>query len=1088
MKLKLTWLMTLFMAFVMQFSFAQEKTVSGTVTSVSDGLPLPGVSIIVKGTTRGVQTDFDGNYSINVRVGETLAFSFVSMKSTEVVVGASNTYNVAMEEDIAALDEVIIVGYGTTTKQAYAGTAKTVEAKDIEFKNYSNVSQSLAGEAAGVTVINTSGQPGTTSTIRIRGFGSVNGNRAPLYVVDGVPLTTGAFNANGDMVNTGSLNSINPSDIQSTTILKDATATAIYGSRGANGVILITTKSGSSRETYVEVDVKTGINTQMIPRYEVVTSPEESIGLIWEAKVNRERLRGNPDPIGTVNNTLFTTIIAPGYNMWNVANGAELIDPATGQVRPGVTRRYTPERFEDLSFNEAFRTEANLRMGGGTEKSKYYFSTGYLDDNGYAINTSYKRYTTRLNINTDIKEWFNVGANIGYTYSESLNNGQTDGAENIFEFADKMNPIYPVFLRDDNYQLVPDPIFGGYQYDYGSNSGYRERPNANNLNPIASALYDHNGTKRHEINASFNGKIKLTSDLSFETTFGAQYSNNIFKSMGNQFYGVATANLGDIFMRQTESRTINFLQLLRYKKSFGNHTLEVLAAHESNEFKQSLATQYKGKAIIPGGLELDNYIVNLSPATGFSQARTLESYFGQINYDFDNKYYLTASVRRDGSSRFYKNKWDTFGSIGAAWVMSNEEFLRSSDLLTFLKLKASYGITGDESGVDYYTGINTFGVTNLNGDFAINPDLFANPDLTWETAKQYQVGLEFTLGNFLDVGLDYYIKDTDNLIFDRRISPSSGVALLTVNDGVLRNSGFEFDLTGHIIKKENYALSLSLNGAMYNNEITTMPLDPETGEPANLNNVGRYGYSKGRSIYDFYIREYAGVDPADGYPMWIQHFDDVNGDGEFNAGDIPIASLTKYLKDNSNANVASRTTKTYASSTEKYINKSAIPDVAGAFRLNAKIHDFNISAQFAYSFGGYGYDAQYAELMHDNNGGITAQNRHIDVRNRWREPGDITDVPLIADRVIPNVNSTSSRFITKTDYLALNNLLVGYTLPSKYTERIGVSGLNIYASGDNLFFKGERKGYNPTTSESGNSGRALYAPLTTFTLGVRVKI
>ncbi|MBA6154050.1 SusC/RagA family TonB-linked outer membrane protein [Gelidibacter maritimus] len=1076
MKLKLTWLMTLFMAFVMQFSFAQEKTVSGTVTSVEDGLPLPGVSIIVKGTTRGVQTDFDGNYSIDVRVGETLAFSFVSMKPTEVVIGASNTYDVAMEEDIAALDEVIIVGYGTTTRQAYAGTAKTVEAENIEFKNYSNVSQSLAGEAAGVSVINTSGQPGSTSTIRIRGFGSVNGNRAPLYVVDGVPFS-------------GSLNAINPSDIQSTTILKDATATAIYGSRGANGVVLITTKSGSSRETYVEVDVKTGVSTQLIPRYQVITSPEESIGLIWEAKVNRERLSGNPDPIGTVNNTLFTNaIVAPGYNMWNVADGAELIDPATGQVRPGVTRRYTPERFEDLAFNAAYRTEANLRMGGGTDKSKYFFSTGYLDDNGYAINTSYKRYTTRLNINTDIKEWFNVGANIGYTYSESLNNGQTDGAENIFEFADKMNPIYPVYLRDNNYQLVPDPIFGGYQYDYGTNSGFRPRPNANNLNPIASALYDHVGSKRHEINASFNGKIKLTSDLTFETTFGAQYYNNNYKSMGNQFYGVATANAGDLFMRQTEVRTINFLQLLRYKKSFGNHNLEVLAAHESNEFKRTYGTQFKGKAIIPGELELDNYIVNLSPATGYSEARTLESYFGQINYNFDNKYYLTGSVRRDGSSRFYKNKWDTFGSIGAAWVMSNEEFLRNSDLLTFLKLKASYGITGDENGVGFYTGINTFDVTNLNGEFAITPNLFANPNLTWETAKQYQAGVEFTLGNFLDVGLDYFIKDTDNLIFDRRISPSSGVALLTVNDGVLRNSGFEFDLTGHFIRKENVALSLSLNGAMFNNELTTMPIDPETGEPSTFNNVGRYGYSKGSSIFDFYMREYAGVDPDDGFPTWIQHFDDVNGNGVFDAGDKAIGSLTKYLNENDGVNVGSRVTKTYADATEKYVGKSGIPDVSGAFRLNAKIHDFNISAQFAYSIGGYGYDAQYAELMHDNNGGITAQNRHIDVRNRWREPGDITDVPLIADRVIPNVNSLSSRFITKTDYLALNNLLIGYTLPSKYSERIGVSGFNIYASGDNLFFKGERKGFNPTTSESGSSGRALYAPLTTFTLGVRVKI
>ncbi len=1065
------------MAFVMQISLAQEKAVSGSVTSVTDGLPLPGVNVIVKGTTRGVQTDFDGNYTINVSVGETLAFSFVSMKKKEIVVGASNTINVALEEDVASLDEVVIVGYGTSTKQAFAGTAKTIDSEDIEFKNFSNVSQALAGEAAGVNVINTSGQPGTESTIRIRGFGSVNGNRDPLYVVDGVPFS-------------GSLNAINPSDIMSTTILKDASATAIYGSRGANGVVLITTKTGSSRETYVEVDVKTGINMQLIPRYEVITSPEESIGLVWEAKVNRQRLRGDANPIQTVNNTLFTTIVAPGYNMWNVANGAELIDPATGQVRPGVTRRYTPESFEDASFDSAYRTEANLRMGGGTDKAKYFFSTGYLNDDGYAINTGYKRYTTRLNLNTDIKEWFNVGANIGYTYSESINNGQTDGAENLFEFADKMNPFYPVFLRDNNYQLVPDPIFGGFQYDYGSNSGFRARPNSNNLNPVASALYDFNGTDRHEVVASFTGVMDITSNLTFETTFGAQYYNNIFKSMGNQFYGVATANNGDLFISTTEALTTNFLQLLRYKKDFGNHTLEVLAAHESNKFEQTISTQFKGTALIPGGLQLDNYIVNLTPPTGFSEARTLESYFGQVNYDFDNKYYLTASVRRDGSSRFYKDKWDTFGSIGAAWVISGEEFLANNTLLTYLKLKGSYGITGDESGVDFYTGINNFGVTNLNGQFSITPNLFANPELTWETAKQYQVGLEFTLGNFLDGTFDYYVKDTDNLIFDRRISPSSGVALLTVNDGVLRNSGFEFDLTAHLIKTDNVSVDLSLNGATYDNKITTMPIDPETGEPAVFNIVGRYGYSKDRSIFDFYTREYAGVDPEDGYPTWVQYFDDVNNDGVFDAaaGDVAIQSLTPYLSDNSDANVSSRTTKTYASATEKYVDKSAIPDVAGAFRLNAKIHDFNVSAQFAYSLGGYGYDAQYAELMHDNNGGITATNRHIDVRNRWRQPGDITDVPLIADRVIPNVNSGSTRFITKTDYLALNNLLVGYTLPSRYSERMGLSTFNIYASGDNLFFKGVRKGFNPNTSETGSSGRGLYAPLTTFTLGVRVKI
>lgn len=1086
MKSKLTWILTPLLVLMMSFSFAQEKTITGNVTDQS-GLPLPGVSVLVVGTTSGTQTDFDGNYTITANVGQKLRFSYIGQTTVERSVGASNSIDVSLQEDAEALEEVVVVGYGTSTREAFAGTATTVKAEDIELKNYSNVSQALAGEASGVSVINTSGQPGSTSTIRIRGFGSVNGNRAPLYVVDGVPLTTLSLDADGDQINTGSLNAINPADIKSTTILKDATATAIYGSRGANGVVLITTKSGSASEDYIEVDVKTGINVQLLPRYEVITSPEESIELMWEAKVNRELLNGNTDAINTVNNTLFTDIIAPGYNMWNVANGAELIDPATGKVRPGVTRRYTPERFEDLAFNSAYRTEANLRMGGGNEKSKYFMSVGYLNDDGYAINTGYKRYNTRLNLNSKIKKWLNVGANLGYTYSESINNGQTDGAENLFEFADKMNPIYPVFLRDDNYELVPDPIFGGNQYDYGSNSGFRARPNSNNLNPIASALYDFNGNDKHEVITSFNATVNIVEGLTFETTFGAQYSNNVFKSMGNQFYGVSTANQGDLFQRTTEGLTTNFLQLARYKKDFGDHSFEILGAHESNRFEESLETAYKTKAIIPLGLELDNYIVSPQQPTGFTQGRTLESYFSQVNYDYADKYFLTASVRRDGSSRFANDKWDTFGSVGAAWVASNEDFLANNSFLTFLKLKASYGITGDESGVGLYTGVNTFNVTNVGGEFAVAPEEFANPDLTWETAKQYQVGVDFSFGDYLDATVDYYVKDTDNLIFDRRISPSTGVATITVNDGVLRNKGLEFDFTGHLVKADNFSLDLSLNGAVYNNEINTMPLDPETSEPAVLNQVGRYGYSEGSSIYDFYIREYAGVDPEDGYPMWNQYYNDANSNGTLDDGEESIGSLTTYLNDNPDANVVSQTTKTYADATQKYVDKSAIPDVAGAFRLNAKLHNFSLSAQFAYSLGGWAYDSQYAELIHDNNSGIIGQNRHIDVRNRWQEPGDVTDVPIIADRVIANVNSTSTRFLTKTDYLALNNVVLGYNFDRKTLDTIGLSGLNLYVSGDNLYFNGARKGFNPTTSESGTSARGTYAPLTTFTFGLRAK-
>jgi TonB-linked SusC/RagA family outer membrane protein len=1090
MKLKLTWLLTLCMAFVMQFSFAQEKTVTGTVTEVATGQPAAGVTILVDGTTRGTQTDFDGNYSIKVNSGEVLTFSFIGLKTVKVTVGAADVYDVAMEDDVAQLDEVVIVGYGTSTKQAFAGTATSVKAENIENKNFTNVSQSLAGEAAGVQVFNTSGQPGTTSTVRIRGFGSINGNRAPLYVVDGVPYS-------------GSLNAINPADIANTTVLKDATATAIYGSRGANGVILITTKSGSATESFVEVDVRTGINTQIIPRYDVITSPEESIALAWEAKRNRELLL-NPslgvDGAGALaSERLFGAgvvpggYLAPGYNMWN-APGNEVIDLETGQVRAGTTRKYDPLSYADEAFNPAFRYEANVRVGGGNEKSRYFLSAGFLDDNGYAINTSYKRYSSRLNLSSQVKDWLKVGANIGYVVSETLANGQTDGAENLFEFADKTNPFYPVYLFDDDGNPVADPIFGGQQLDYGSTSGFRDRPNSNNLNPIGSALYDLNQTDRNEVVANFDMTINIAEGLTFETNFGAQYANNVFKSVGNEFYGVSAPQGGDLFQSVTETFTYNALQLLRYKREFGAHSFEVLAAHEANDFSSENYTDFKGKSVLPGATDLDLYLNQLSNSTGFTEGRTLESYFGQLNYDFDDRFYFTGSIRRDGSSRFANDKWDTFWSLGGAWVISNESWLSGNDFLRFLKVKGSYGTTGDENGVGFFTGVNTFNPSLLGNEAAIRPRTFEDPNLTWERASQWQVGAEFSLGSFLDGVIDYYQKDTENLIFERRVSPSTGVAVIVTNDGELRNSGLEFDMNFHLVNTQDVTLDLSVNGAVYDNEITVMPLDPETGEPALFQNVGAYGYEQGRSIFDFYMREYAGVDPADGYPMWYEYYDDINSNGVLDPGEelrnnegVPDGSLTPYVNANPDANIQRTVTKTYANSTELYINKSSIPDLAGAFRLAGKFGNFNVNMQFTYSMGGYAYDSQYAELMHDNNGGILATNRHKDVRSRWRQPGDITSVPLIADRVIPNINSQSSRFITKTDFIALNNILVGYDLPRKVLGKSGIDMVNIYASGDNLFISSAREGFNPQTSQTGNSGRGLYAPLTTITVGARLK-
>jgi TonB-linked SusC/RagA family outer membrane protein len=1089
MKTKFNGILTLLLAFVVQISFAQTKTITGTVSDSSGSLP--GVSVIIKGGTVGTETDFDGKYSIKAKTGDVLVFRYLGYKVVEKKVASSNVINVTLAEDANVLDEIVVVGYGTSTKKAFAGTASVVKQEQLEVKNFSNVSQALAGEVAGVTVINGSGQPGTVGAIRIRGYGSVNGNRAPLYVVDGVPFS-------------GSINSINPADISSTTILKDATATAIYGSRGANGVVLITTKKGSASNTYIEIDVKTGVNDQLIPRYDVITSPEEYIGYVWEGIKNRGVITGNSDPVAFANAQLFTgNYVDPGYNMWNVTSGADLIDPTTSMVRPGVTRKYTPQRYTDLAFDAALRTETNLRMGGGNENTRYFASFGYLDDNGYSINTGYKRYTTRLNLTSDVKPWLKLNSNIGYAYSENIANGQIAGSENVFEFADKMAPIFPVFLRDNNAQLVPDTFYGGFQYDYGSLSGLRDRPNANGLNPIGSANYDFNGTDRHEMNGNFSATFTINDNISAELRYGVQFATQKNRDYTNKFYGGGVSTGGDLTVNDFSSLTQNILQIIRYNNQWGDHSFDALVAHESNEFEQNFQSASKGLQVSPFLYDLDNFQSSLGLPSGSRSGFTIESYFSQFNYNFDQKYYFTASVRADGSSRFVNEKWGTFGSVGASWVASNEEFLQDNDLIKFLKFKASYGITGDQAGVGFFSGYNTYNGGNLGGSVSLAPGANGNPDLTWETTKQFQFGTEFTIGTFLEGTIDYYNKLTDNLIFNRFVGPSQGISSITVNDGELINSGIEFDFTGHLINTKDFTLDLSVNGEIVNNEIKTMPLDPATGDPQILTPNGAYGWSQGRSIFDFYMREWAGVNPSNGAPMWFQYYDDLNNNNVLDAGEPTSASsgswvpadpavtnntgsIVEYQKKVPGANIKKTVTETYSDASDVYADKSAIADVRGAFRLAAKIGNFNIATQFTYSLGGYAYDGQYAELMSDRFGAV-GNNFHKDIANRWRNPGDITDVPALTDNAIVNGTSQSTRFITSTDFLALNNVNIGYNIPKQYLSQIGLQTVNLWMSADNLFNMTARNGFLPNTSESGNSGRRLYAPMSTVTLGVRVK-
>ena len=1074
MNTKFNGILTLLLALVVQIAFAQEKTITGIVSDISGSLP--GVSITVKGSTRGTETDFDGKYSIKAKTGDVLVFRYLGYKVLQKTVGSTNVMDVAMKEDANVLDEIVVIGYGTTTKRSFTGTASVVGMENIEAKTVSNLAQGLIGEASGVSVVRSNGRPGGSADIRIRGFSSIEGNSAPLYVVDGIPFT-------------GDINSINPNDIGSTTILKDASATAVYGARGANGVVLITTKRGKSGKSVVEFDFQSSINSRDLPFYDLVNNEEEYMSLIYDGLKNSAELTGNANPSQFALDNIFSDRgVAPLYNMWNVADGNELIDPATGLVRSGVTRKFTPGNWQEQAYRDGFRNEMNFKTSGGNEKTKHYFSLGYLSDEGYVQESQFDRYSARLNVTTKPIEEISINANLDYSYTE-YNDAIGYGGGVVTYMADFIPTIYSIFLRDTSGNIVNDPNTGKPLYDFADNSAGNGRDFSGTYNGIGEAIYNINQTQRHNLNANVSIVVDVAEGLTFESTYGLNmYSSNLDR-VRNSIQGSAGVALGGTLFKSNSTFTAqNFNQILRYTTSFGeNHNFNAFIAHETFESSsEDFNLNRKGVVNLnPNAVTaVDNYIDQNGVSSGASIGRSLESYFTQANYNYANKYFLSATARRDGSSRFYKNKWGTFGSIGASWVISEEDFFSSSKVINYLKLKASYGVLGDQ-GNNSFAGQLGFNVENLLGLVSLAPRAVVDPNITWESSNNFQTGLEFELFNgAINANVDYYIRKTSDLYVNKRLSPSTGDAIILTNDGEMVNRGFEFDVTGNIIKNADFNLSLTVNGEMFKNELTQMPIENATGKDKVINIDGNFGQAEGRSRFDYYIREWAGVDSATGNAQWKENWVDANSNGQYDSGE-GINDLEVYKAANPNEVIQERNTNVYADATRRFNDKSLIPTVRGAFRLNSSYKGFNLSAQFGYSLGGYGYDSNYAVLM--SNGKAGQSSYHVDIRDRWMNPGDVTDVPRLYSNENIRVNGTSTRFLTKTDYLALNNIRLGYNVPSKYLSNIALSSVNLWVSGDNLFILTARDGYNPTTSLIGGTGRYTYNPISNYTMGVRVK-
>ena len=1071
MKTKFSVILTLLLAFVVQISFAQEKKVSGTVSD-DNGLPLPGSTIIIKGTTSGVSTDFDGNYSINASVGDVLTFNYVGYADQNKTVGSSNVINVTMLAD-TSLEEVIVIGYGSTTKEQFVGTAAKVETENITAKANGNFSQALRGEVAGVQVTTGSGAPGSDATIRIRGTGSVNGNRSPLYVVDGAPYAS-------------DISAINPSDIADITILKDAAATSIYGSRGSNGVILVTTKKGKSGTSNISVDVRTSINSLMLPQYSVITSPEEYIETTYSSLVNKGRIQGEPNPNGWASDNLYGTVegINSAYNIWDVP-GNQLINQSTGRFNEGINRRWTPTLWSDAAFGTGVRQEANIQFDGGDEKTQYAASFGYLDDEGFVTNSGYTRYTTRINLQHKPKEWLRVGANMAFTGAQynrsSGSEGSTGSSGNIFALTSTTPSIYDVFLRDTDGNLIADPIFGGNQYDYGNDYGRRAW---NATNGIADSKYDVSRTNSITLLGNFNLGIDFTEWLSLDIRYSGQFGDTDSASRGNPYYG---GNAGSGFLSKSLSQNVNqnWNQILKFNTNIGELNIDGIIGHESNENRFKNMNAAAQNAILPNNLDLDQYTIPFGRAGSYSQAYTLESWLGAVNLSYDGKYFLSSSVRRDGSSRFIKNKWGTFGSVGLGWVMSKEDFFPQDSFVDYFKVKGSFGINGDQ-GNNLQYGWQIFGINQTpDGSYSFTQSsTLANRELTWEEREKSQIGFETILfDGKVTLDIDYFSDKTKNMFFNQTLPGSSGSTLIQYNDGVLANRGLEFNANINLIQTEDFSMSLNVNGAMLTNELEEMPTDYFTGEPKVLD--GRY--SAGKSLYDWYMREWAGVNPATGTAMWNLYYDDMNNDGIFDSGDSAINSMTLYMDEFPDANVQKTSTETYSDATQKYVGKNNQPDIAGGFRLNAAYKNFDISAQFTYSIGGYIYDNGYATIM-QNRSLAGSDNFHTDARNAWKQPGDITNVPRLSAGYSTDVqhNSYSTRFLTKADYLSLNNVRLGYALPRDAVSKAKLENVSFYVSGDNLMMLSARKGLNPQTLIS-SSGSGIYMPMTTFSIGTKIQ-
>lgn len=1029
---------------------AQVQTVTGTVTSEEDGLPIVGASVTVKGTQLGTATDMDGHFTIaNVPASaKSIVVSYIGMDTQELHI--TKNMKIKMSSNSQSLDEVMVVAYGTAKKSSFTGAASTVKGDKIQKLQVSNISKALEGSVAGLQTASSSGTPGSSSSIIIRGLGSISSSQSPLIVVDGVPYE-------------GSLNSISTQDIESLTVLKDAAANSMYGARGSNGVIIITTKGSKSGKTRINFEARYGFNDRGVGNYDIITDAGEYYEMAYESIRN-----SLVEQMGYAGASQYVAKnLISGYLKYNKFKGVaddQLIDPATGKLNPAAkTYKWNDDWTKD-PFHNGTRQEYNINVTGGTENTQAYVSLGYLSDEGYMVGSSFDRISARVKVDQKIGKYFKIGGNVAYanTIQDRFDSQVGSNYSNIFMFSQSIAPIYPIYLYDRDGNLMRDEK-GAVRYDFGTEY---VRPYASEQNPLAVAKENvykttrDNLSSRGYLEAYFLNDFKFTANIAYDVfnTRQTDYATPI---------GGDAANVGGRgYKYSTRTGALNCNQLLNWNRSFGDHNVNVLLGHETKNDKYEYLYGEMTNFSDPSNPEFSN-AAQYQGLSSYTGEYALEGYFIKGEYNYADKYYFTASFRRDGSSKFAKeNRWGSFWALGASWRLKEEAFLKDVDFIDNLKVKASFGTQGNDNILDpngytiYKAYSDLYTVERVDGAAAFTKVFRGNRDLTWEKSNNFNIGFEGSFFDRLNVNFDFFIKETKDMLYASPLASSEGTPTwIYRNEMDMKNTGVELEINADVIKTKNFKWNVAFNATHYKNELTKLPDSKPADKYPDGYQAGSYWRKIGGSLYDFYTYEYAGVDPENGKPLYNKYTKDENG----------VETVT--------------TVNTTSEASLRQTGKSAIPKLTGGLSTTFEAYGFDLSIQTAFQIGGYVWDSQYMTLM---NTGDAGENFHKDMFNRWTPANTNTNIPQLLYQDQDQALDGDFALINAS-YFSLRNLTLGYSLPKSLIKKVGIGNLRVYLTGDNLWLQSKRKGLDPRQSFSGGTGY-VYSALSSYSIGLNLTL